>query len=138
MSLDVRTVTALLLVYDMRRAVAFYRDALGFEVINSADFKSQPYWAMLKLGEAVVMLNAEYEDDERPPVEPKRPQHRGVTLYFGCRSADDVYEYLRAKGCDVSPPNTTGYGMRQVSLRDPDGFELCFQHAVPPDVQTSQ
>jgi hypothetical protein len=28
---------------------------------------------------------------------------------------------------DVSKPNVAPYGMKQMSLRDPDGYGLCFQ-----------
>jgi hypothetical protein len=39
---------------------------------------------MIKLGDAVLMLNTAYEDGERPPVpEPARVRgHQDVSLYF--------------------------------------------------------
>jgi glyoxylase I family protein len=40
---------------------------------------------------------------------------------------DAGYQYLTAKGLDVSPPRVTWYGMKQLSLTDPDGYGLCFQ-----------
>jgi hypothetical protein len=35
--------------------------------------------------------------------------------------------HLRAKGIDVKEPTVALYGLKQLSLRDPDGFGLCFQ-----------
>ena len=53
-----------------------------------------------------------------------------MSLYFALRAADAVYEHVRSKGWPVEEPQTTYYGMRQVSLIDPDGFNLVFQHGI--------
>jgi glyoxylase I family protein len=37
---------------------------------------------------------------------------------------------LREKGVAVKEPVNRDYGMRQVYLRDPDGYEICFQWQV--------
>jgi uncharacterized glyoxalase superfamily protein PhnB len=124
-------VTTLLMVYDMRRSLAFYRDALGCEVLQSHEPDGHLYWAMLRLGGARLMLNAEFEDHKRPPAPPpRRPGDRGVILYFDCEDVQKAYEHLRSRGCGVKEPKTTYYGMTQLHLTDPDGFELCFQHAA--------
>lgn len=34
---------------------------------------------------------------------------------------------LRAHGVDVKPPTVAPYGMKQLYVRDPDGYTLCFQ-----------
>ena len=125
-------VTTLLQVFDMPRSVAFYRDVLGFTIVSTSDPGDHFYWAMLKLGDATLMLNTAYEDEERPPsADPARvAAHADTILYFGCDSVDDVYAHLRANGWETQEPMTTHYGMRQVYTNDPDGYELCFQHPV--------
>ncbi|MGD0390256.1 MAG: VOC family protein [Tepidisphaeraceae bacterium] len=124
-----RKVTPLIQVFDMRRSVAWYRDVLGFEVLQTHEPDGHLYWAMLKLGDAVLMLNAKYEDDKRPPAPPERVDgHDDLTLYFDCPDVDEAYEFLKSRGCDAAAPQTTYYGMRQLTVTDPDGFELCFQH----------
>jgi glyoxylase I family protein len=40
---------------------------------------------------------------------------------------DAAYEHLRARGIDVKPPKLAPYGMKQLYVRDPDGYNLCFQ-----------
>jgi glyoxylase I family protein len=40
---------------------------------------------------------------------------------------DSAYRELLAKGVSVKEPVVTSYGMKQMSLRDPDGYGLCFQ-----------
>jgi catechol 2,3-dioxygenase-like lactoylglutathione lyase family enzyme len=118
------------MVYDMRRSVAFYCDVLGFELLEKWEPDGHLYWAKLKAGDDILMLNAEFEDELRPPAEPTRRDGDRMTLYFGCPSADEAYQYLCSRGIPVKEPETAFYGMRQLLVRDPDGFQLCFQHPV--------
>jgi hypothetical protein len=76
------------------------------------------------------MLNSKYEDDQRPPEQEPTSGHQDVTLYFSCPDVDAAYAYLREKGVDAKEPRVAYYGMKQLYLRDPDGFELCFQQPV--------
>jgi uncharacterized glyoxalase superfamily protein PhnB len=46
---------------------------------------------------------------------------------------DAAYEELRAKGVEVNKPDVTWYGMKQMSLQDPDGYGLCFQWEAKAD-----
>jgi hypothetical protein len=87
---------------------------------------------MLKLGPAVFMLNPAYEDEKRPPAPDatRVAAHEDTTLYFGCDDLDALHTYLRRNGVDAQPPQVTNYGMRQLYLKDPDGYALCFQHAT--------
>ena len=127
---NVQTVTPLLQVYDMRRSVGWYRDVLGFQVMSSYEPDGHLYWATLRLGGAVLMLNARYEDDERPPAPPAAQGREDTTLFFLCENVDAAYAELRDKPCQVRAPETAFYGMRQMEVTDPDGFQLCFQHPV--------
>ena len=104
---------------------------LGFEVVATSD---DNYWTMLQIGDATLMLNAAYEDHERPaePDPVRVAAHSDTALFFGCDSADAVFSHLQAKGWLVKEPLTTQYGMRQVYTLDPDGYRICFQHADEP------
>src|SRR5579862_5526061 len=128
MSIEIQNMIPLFQVYDMHRSVAFYRDVLGFEVIDRHAPNGHFYWAMLKHGNARLMLNAKFEDEHRPAKPPAQTGHQDVTLHINCSNADEVYTALRGKGQVAKEPVTTYYGMRQVHVTDPDGFDLCFQH----------
>lgn len=119
----------LLQVFDMQTSLTFYCDVLGFEIVQQSD---PDWWAMIRLGEATLMLNTAYEDNERPSEpDPQRTRgHQDVSLYFDFDDLDALYTHLKANGCDVSPPADTTYGLRQLSVRDPDGYELCFTAAL--------
>ena len=56
MAIVVKRITPLLQVFDMPKALAFYRDALGFEVVSSNVPGDHCDWVMLKLNEEHLML----------------------------------------------------------------------------------
>ena len=131
MPITAKFVMPLFQCYDMRRSVAFYCDKLGFEIDHQWEPDGHLYWAMLKLGGAFVMLNAEYEDDKRPTgPEYGKPRNHLASVYFLCDDVDGKYQELLAQGVDVKPPENAHYGERQLTVRDPDGFELVFHHPV--------
>jgi uncharacterized glyoxalase superfamily protein PhnB len=128
----------LLQVYDMPEALTFYRDVLGFEIVSASDEVETPegrfsHWMSLRLGPADIMLNTAYDEGRRPVarVEAQQRWHGDTCLYLGCPDVDAVYDELRSRLPDLEPPSDTPYGMRQLYLHDPDGYELCFQAPVP-------
>jgi glyoxylase I family protein len=129
MNIDVRGMTPLIQVFDMPTSLAFYCDVLGFEVYSSSQPPPKCHWAWQKLNGVDLMLNTAYEDEYRPPSpDMKRvAAHDDTCLYFGCPDVDAAYEYLVSKGIDVKPPKVAPYGMKQLYLKDPDGFDICFQ-----------
>jgi glyoxylase I family protein len=130
MSIEVRGVCALLQVFDMPTSVRFYRDVLGFEVVQTSEREGDQFdWGLLRLNDAAVMLNTAYEQEHRPArPEPARVAAHGDTgLYFGCLDVDAAYRHLRDHAIDVQEPTIAPYGMRQLYVHDPDGYELCFQ-----------
>lgn len=129
MTLKVEGLCPLIQVFDMPTSVAFYRDQLGFEVVETSDPGEVFDWALLRLDDAYLMLNTAYEAPDRPPAPDadRNVAHRDTGLFFGCRDVDGAYAHLREKGLDLKEPVVTGYGMKQLYLRDPDGYTLCFQ-----------
>ena len=115
----------LLQVFDMQTSLTFYCDVIGFEVVDKTD---HDWWAMIRLGDATLMLTTAYEDGERPAsADPNRVRgHNDVSLYFEFPDLDRLHVHLRSKGCAATPPAKTSYGLRQMNVRDPDGYELCF------------
>lgn len=130
MKLEIRWATPLLQVFDMPTSIAFYRDVLGF-TIGGTDGKTVPDndWVLLEREGVYLMLNTAYERDHRPAApDPKRvAAHRDVCLYLACPDVDAAYAYLRDKEIKMDAPKVAPYGMKQLYLRDPDGYNLCFQ-----------
>lgn len=113
------------MVYDMRRAVAFYRDILGFEVEHQWEPDGHLYWAQLKCGDTRLMLNAEYEDDQRRP-EHDRPHEKDVTFCFYPADVVTLREAVIRRGGNAGGLQVTYYRHKQFHVTDPDGYTLCF------------
>jgi uncharacterized glyoxalase superfamily protein PhnB len=127
MAIRATAATTLFEVYDMQKSVAWYRDVLGFKVLQTYEPNGNLYWALLKLGGVALMLNAKYEDEKRPAQPPPTVGHDDVTLYVDCADVDEAYAAIGTSDVHQEPPQTTHYGMKQLTVVDPDGFQVCFQ-----------
>jgi uncharacterized glyoxalase superfamily protein PhnB len=134
MALQLTGLTPLLQVFDMNEAVRFYRDLLGFEMVSA----SPPivaaegryfHWCWLRLGPVEVMLNTAYDANERPPMrdEARWIGHEDAGLYLTCPDVDAAYAHLVAQGVDAEPPTLAPYGLKRLTISDPDGYPLTFQ-----------
>lgn len=129
---DVRGLTPLFFVYDMPTSVRFYRDVLGFEVVQNSPPVEEVmfHWCLLRVGGADLMLNTAYEfNSERPAQrEPACTEaHNDTCLYIACPDIDAAYDELKDKVPSIRKPTDAPYGMKQLYLRDPDGYAICFQ-----------
>lgn len=113
--------TNILVVSEIGRSVAFYRDVLGAELIReyggtSAVFSFQGAWLLLVTG-------GEPTPDKptvtfAPPIEPDRVSHAMTIRVPDCQAA---YETLAARGAEfLTPPVTSDWEVRGF-FRDPDG-----------------
>jgi uncharacterized glyoxalase superfamily protein PhnB len=112
----------LLFVDDVESSLAFYRDKLGFCLAMAWEPDGKLNWCRLERDGAAVMLQQACAEDP-PAVE----RGRGVGFFFNCDDAGAMHRELIANGLSVAPPELAFYGMNQVFVKDPDGYELCFQ-----------
>ena len=138
MSILIRGICPLLQVFDMPTSLAFYRDILGFDVVQTAPpadkvARDDFGWVWLRCDGTELMLNTAYDPDAVRPASPNAARvaaHDDTVLYIGCPDTDAAYRHLLAHGLDVKPPSITHYRMKQLYVKDPDGFGLCFQWAA--------
>jgi len=138
MSLDLRGVCLLLQVFDMPAALRFYRDLLGFDLVQAAPPRPDGHpdnygWAWLRHGPTELMLNTLYDPSDPRPTAPdptRTAAHADTALYIGAPDVDGVYRHLVDHGVEARPPADAPYGMRQLYVEDPDGFTICFQWPV--------
>ena len=117
----VESLAPMLQVFDMPRAVVFYRDVLEFEVVATSPARSNDDsdWGLLRRDGMELMLNASYEHDERPAApDPARiAAHDDTAIFFACRELDAIYAHLRAHGVEANEPAVAYYGMKQIWLK---------------------
>ena len=108
---------AMVYTRDLERALAFYRDLLGFEPIET----QPPSYARLRSpkGHQTIGLHAVRDGQALDP------RREGVRLYFEVRDLDALCERLAAQGVRFSQmPKDMEWGWRHAYLTDPDGHEL--------------
>jgi catechol 2,3-dioxygenase-like lactoylglutathione lyase family enzyme len=105
-------------VPDLERSARFYRDVLGFEVIEIGD----PGWRFFVRDRCFIMAG------ECPDALP--PQDLGDHSYFAYLEIDEIdalYEEVTAKGATViKPPRDEPWGMREFGIRTADGHRIMF------------
>ena len=109
--------TPVLRCADYPTARAFYRDKLGFTVVEEGG--DPPRFGILERDRAVVFLDAW----NGPPT----PGRKGWDAYFHVEDLDGLYRACREAGVEPAREiELTVYGMREFELLDPDGSRLCF------------
>lgn len=112
----------LLFVSDIQRSLAFYTGQLGFEVVGRAESGAGLSWCRLQRGAASFMLQQHEAPERFQPLPPAT-----VVLYFVCDDADAVFLKLTEKGMTLDRPTVAYYGMKQLAVPDPDGYDVIFE-----------
>jgi catechol 2,3-dioxygenase-like lactoylglutathione lyase family enzyme len=124
-------------VDDHDKALAFYRDALGFEVRNDVSYEgmrwvtvgspSQP-GVEIVLEPPVADPGAASSDKDAAAELLAKGLLRGVN--FRTDDVDATFEHIRASGAEVlQEPMDMPYGVRDCAFRDPAGNMLRFSQA---------
>jgi uncharacterized glyoxalase superfamily protein PhnB len=113
--------SASLTVGDLRRSLAWYRDALGFAVDREFERGGALTAVSLRAGEVRVLLA---QDDGAKGAD--RARGEGFSLMITTdQDVDAIARRVREAGGTLdSEPADTPWGMRAFRLRDPDGFRL--------------
>ena len=116
--------TTLLVVADVDRARAFYRDVLGAEVVRayggtSVVLRFQGAWLLLVTGGGPTPGKPTVTF--APPADPDRVSHQLTLRVPDCRAA---YATLRARGAVFLAPPVDRGGEVRAFFRDPDGHLL--------------
>jgi PhnB protein len=116
------TVTPHLIVRDAHRAIEFYKQALGAEVLNVAPAPGgKVIHASLKIGDSIVMLNDEFPEYGAlaPPA-----GGSGVSLHIYLENVDAAFERAISAGASVKMPVMDMFwGDRYGQLMDPFGHK---------------
>ena len=121
----VREMVPLLFVDDLPSCVAFYTDKLGFTLQGKWEPDGKLTWCKLRRDGSAIMLQQASDEDGRVG-----ERGRGIIFCIECHDVDAMYGEVVARCLAVNPPEVAFYGQRQLSLRDPDGYSLCFQSPV--------
>jgi catechol 2,3-dioxygenase-like lactoylglutathione lyase family enzyme len=116
-----------LVVTDLPRSLAFYRDTLGFEVVATHPDEAPFVFVLLRRGQVNVFLNdAKTVRTAEPAGQHYQPGPGGVGLFFHIKGVDAFHDQVAGSVTVVQPLETRFYGMREFSILDPDGVVITF------------
>jgi uncharacterized glyoxalase superfamily protein PhnB len=136
---------------DLKKTIAFYKDLLGFELEQCWPDEKAPMWANLMMGSQSVMVGQSMPGDSAgqfcagdPAAEKrfreiaddlaKNKSGVGIATYVMVPDVDKYHAALVKKGVAiVTPPKSQFYGIRDITVRDPDGFTFMFYTTIKMD-----
>jgi catechol 2,3-dioxygenase-like lactoylglutathione lyase family enzyme len=110
---------AMVYVKDVERGLSFYRDLLGFKLIEDFRYEKKPVYARLRApgGDGTIALHQAGPEAS--------VLSDGVRLYLEVRELDDFCRNLQQKGFHITQlPRMMPWGWRHAYLNDPDGHEI--------------
>ena len=115
---DTSTAVVRYQVRDVERALAFYTERLGFQVVQ----RSGPVIAIIARGDLNLILGGPESSGARPMPDGRRQEPGGwnrIVLYV--QNLDATIAALRAAGARFRNEVEVGPGGKQVQIDDPDG-----------------
>jgi catechol 2,3-dioxygenase-like lactoylglutathione lyase family enzyme len=110
---------AMVYVADVDRGLGFYRDLLGFKLIEDFRHENKAVYARLRApgGDGTIALH------QAGPGASVASE--GVRLYLEVRELDEFCRKLQQKGFHITQlPRMMPWGWRHAYLNDPDGHEI--------------
>lgn len=115
-----RGFSAVFTVADVGAAIAFYRDRLGFVV--QFEMGAPPTYAIIENDPVSLHLMPAARDAAALGLS---------SIYVYARDVDGLHRDLVARGCPIEvAPEDFFYGMREMSVRDPDGNRITFGEEI--------
>lgn len=117
-----------LVVADVARSLAFYRDLLGFKIIATVPDAAPYVFAMLQRDGVELFLN-DIEAARKDPAYSQMAQvvgKSGISLYFDVTGVKALFEALQGKATIVAPLERKFYGVTEFNVTDPDGYLVTF------------
>ena len=134
--MKLQDVTPNLIVADIDRSTAFYRDVLGFSIVTT-DPDAAPFeFVWLQRDNVHVFLNARAGAAEDLPDFAARPIGGTNSLYMlvEADSVDDgidaLFREVEGRARVVMPLKTQFYGLREFGIEDPDGYLVLFAQRI--------
>jgi catechol 2,3-dioxygenase-like lactoylglutathione lyase family enzyme len=118
-----------LIVSDVARSVAFYRDVLGFQVQQTVPDAAPFVFAIVTSGSVEIFLNARDAAVQEYPAFRDRPIGGTLTLFIEVAGIRDVHAAVASKVEIVMPIEDKWYGMTEFAFVDPDGYVITFAEA---------
>ena len=119
-------VTPNLMVSNVERSIAFYRDVLGFALQTTVPDASPYVFAIVQSGAVEIFLNAPEPAIAEYPAFKDRPIGGTLTLFIQVDDVRGAHEALKSRVPIVMPLEKKWYGVTEFAFTDPDGYVITF------------
>ena len=127
------SITPNLIVRDIAKSTAFYRDVLGFAIKQTVP-EAEPFvFVWLERDGVPVFLNDIKATEHDYPDAARLPQGGSMTMFFVITGVDAYHAAVSPNANVVMPLKTQFYGMREFAITDPDGHLITFAERVSGD-----
>jgi catechol 2,3-dioxygenase-like lactoylglutathione lyase family enzyme len=132
MPYELTKLTPNLIVSDVGRSLAFYRDVLGFSVGATVPDAAPFVFAIVQSGPVEVFLNAPEPAIAEYPAFKDRPIGGTLTLFIEVVDIARAHESLKDRVRIVMPLEHKWYGVTEFAFEDPDGYLITFAERDQP------
>jgi uncharacterized glyoxalase superfamily protein PhnB len=115
-----------LIVADVSRSIAFYRDVLGFTLQATVPDAAPYVFAIVQSGPVEIFLNAPEPAMAEYPAFKDRPIGGTLTLFIQVDDVRAAHEALKNRVAIVMPLEKKWYGVTEFAFTDPDGYVITF------------
>jgi uncharacterized glyoxalase superfamily protein PhnB len=115
-----------LVVADVSRSIAFYRDILGCEVTATVPDAAPYVFATVQSGSVEIFFNSREAAAAEYPSMGERPIGGTLTLFIEVEDAGALHESLNDRATIVMPLEKKWYGVTEFAIADPDGWVITF------------
>ena len=123
---ELKKLTPNLIVSDVDRSLAFYRDTLGFAVTATVPDAAPYVFASVQSGPVEIFLNAPEPAAAEYPAFKDRPIGGTLTLFIEVSDIRRAYGELEGRVEVVMPLEHKWYGVTEFAFADPDGYLITF------------
>jgi catechol 2,3-dioxygenase-like lactoylglutathione lyase family enzyme len=130
-------VTPNLVVSNVERSLAFYRDVLGFSLVTTVPDAAPFAFAWMKRDEVSVFLNSLDSVKAEHADLGARPIGGSASLFIVLEAAaiadgvDAMFTAIGGRARVTMELKDQFYGMREFAIEDPDGYLIIFAQALP-------
>jgi catechol 2,3-dioxygenase-like lactoylglutathione lyase family enzyme len=123
---ELKKLTPNLIVSDVERSVAFYRDVLGFRVDATVPDAAPYVFASIQSGPVEIFLNAPEPATAEYPAFKDRTIGGTLTLFIEITDIHQAYASLGERVKIAMPLEKKWYGVTEFAFEDPDGYVITF------------
>lgn len=124
--MKLKKITPNLMVEDISQTLKFYEEVLGFELGRTVPDEEPYEWASVKAGDVELMFQARSSLSEDMPLFEGMPIGGSLTLFVRIQGIQELYDRAHQQVELVQDLYVTFYGMREFSMKDPNGYVLTF------------